>query len=129
MSGLASDSRAKFTIDFPFLGDESDWLIPFNLRESCFMGAEGLKAELFADGSVEINRLLLGEVGVGGFLTGPLGLEADFWDEELGKVGERTAADIGLGLDTFSTGVDGGKTATVMNVSTSREFMILSKAA
>lgn len=42
------------------------------------MGVVGFKAELFADGSVEINRLLLGELGVGGFLTGPLGLEADF---------------------------------------------------
>jgi hypothetical protein len=49
------------------------------------MGAAGFKAELFADGSVEINRLLLGVVGVEG-LTGPLGLEADFWDEELDKV-------------------------------------------
>lgn len=84
MSGLASDSRAKFTIDFPFLEDE--WFIPFNLRESCFMGVAGFKAELFADGSVEINRLLLGEVEVEGFLTGPLGLEADFWDEELDKI-------------------------------------------
>jgi hypothetical protein len=86
MSGLASDSSAKFTIDFPFLEDESDWLIPFNLRESCFMGAAGFKAELFADGSVEINRLLLGGVRVEGFFTGPLGLVADFGDEELGRV-------------------------------------------
>jgi len=86
MSELASDSRTKFTIDFPFLEDECDWLIPLGLRESCFMGAAGFKTELFVDGSVEINRLLLGEVGVEGFLTGPLGLEADFWDEELDKV-------------------------------------------
>ena len=50
------------------------------------MGAAGFKAELFAGGSVEINRRLLGEVGAEGFLTGPLGLEADFWDEELDKV-------------------------------------------
>ena len=108
ISGLASDSGAKFTIDFPFLEDERDWLVPFNFRESCFMGVACLKAELFVDGSVEINRLLLGEVGVEGFLTGPLALETDFWDEELGKVGERTVADIGLGPDTFSTGVGGG---------------------
>jgi hypothetical protein len=44
------------------------------------MGVIGFKAELFADGSVEINRLLTGELGVG-FLSGPLGLEVDFWDE------------------------------------------------
>ena len=50
------------------------------------MGVIGFKAELFADRFVEINRFLLGEVGVEGFLTGPLGLEADFWDEELVEV-------------------------------------------
>lgn len=50
------------------------------------MGVVGFNAELFADGFVETNRLLLGEVGVEGFFTGPLGLEADFWDEELDKV-------------------------------------------
>lgn len=93
------------------------------------MGVADLKAELLADGSAEINRLLLGEVEIEGFLTGPLVLEADFWDEKLGKVGERTVADMGLSPDTFSTGVDGGKIVTVMNVSTSREFMILSRAA
>ena len=50
------------------------------------MGAAGFKAGPFVIGSVEINRLLLGVVGVEGFLTGPLGLEADFWDEDLDKV-------------------------------------------
>ena len=50
------------------------------------MGVVGFKVELFGDGFVEINRFLLGEVGVEGFLLGPLGLEADFWDEELDKV-------------------------------------------
>lgn len=50
------------------------------------MGVVGFKAELLADGSEEINRLLLGELGVRGFLTGPLSLETDFWDEELDKV-------------------------------------------
>ena len=39
------------------------------------------------------------------------------------------AEDVGLGPDTFSTDVDSGrKTVTVINVSTNREFMILSKA-
>lgn len=49
---------------------------------------------------------------------------------ECGFVGERTAEDKGLGPNTSSTDIDsGGKTATVMNVSTSRELMILSKVA
>jgi hypothetical protein len=48
------------------------------------VGVAGFKAEFFVDGSEEINRLLLGEVGVDG-LTGPLGLEINFWDEELVK--------------------------------------------
>ena len=46
------------------------------------MGVADFKEELFADGSVEINRLLLGVEG----LTSPLGFDADFWDEELDKV-------------------------------------------
>ena len=49
------------------------------------MGVADFKEELFADGSVEINRLLLGVVGVEG-LTSPLGFDDDFWDEELDKV-------------------------------------------
>jgi len=43
-------------------------------------------AGAFADVSAEINRLLLGEVGVESFLSVPLGLEAIFWGEESGKV-------------------------------------------
>jgi hypothetical protein len=74
VSGLASDSRLKFTIDFPFLEDELDWHILFNLRKSCFMGVVGFKAELFVVGSVELKCLLLGELGTGG----QLGLEAAF---------------------------------------------------
>ena len=82
ISGLVS-SRAKPIIDFPFLEDERDCL-PISLRESCFRGTAGFKVGPFADVSAEINRLLLGEVGVEGFLSGPLGLEAVFC--ELGTV-------------------------------------------
>lgn len=102
------------------------------------MGAAGFKGEIFADVSAVKNRLLL-EVAVVGFFGGPLGLEAGFWGDELGEgrivaecgfVGERTVVGIGFGPDGSSTAVGSGrKTVTVMNVSTSREFMILSKAA
>ena len=34
----------------------------------------------------EINRLLLGEMGAEGFLSGPLSSEAVLWKEELGKI-------------------------------------------